>query len=454
MQDLHLWFEQALLPEGWRDSVRLSVRGGGLASIESGVDPQPGDERHGVALPGLPNVHSHAFQRGMAGLAERKGPARDSFWTWREVMYRFLDRIGPEEVEAIAALAFAEMLESGFTRVGEFHYLHHAPGGGAYDNPAELAERIAAAAGATGIGLTLLPVFYAHGGFGGAPPTLGQARFLSRTPDAYARLHAATVQAISGLDDAVLGVAPHSLRAVTPEELAVVLPLAGNGPLHIHAAEQVKEVEDCLAWCGARPVEWLLDHARLSERWSVIHATHLTPDETKRLARSGAVVGLCPLTEANLGDGIFPAAEYRQAGGRFAVGSDSNILIDAARELELLEYAQRLTHRGRNLLVDAEDASTGRSLFDQALSGGSQSLGVESGLAVGASADIVSLDVDHPSLVERKHDALIDGWIFAAQRAAIDCVWRRGTTVVNGGRHRDAEAIRARYRATMRAVLA
>jgi len=454
MQDLHLWFEQALLPEGWRDSVRLSVRGRGLASIESGVAPHPGDERHGVALPGLPNVHSHAFQRGMAGLAERKGPARDSFWTWREVMYRFLDRVGPEEVEAIAALAFAEMLESGFTRVGEFHYLHHAPGGAAYDNPAELAERIAAAAGATGIGLTLLPVFYAHGGFGGAAPTLGQARFLNRTPDAYARLHAASAQAISGLDDAVLGVAPHSLRAVTPEELAAILPLAGDGPLHIHAAEQMKEVEDCLAWSGARPVEWLLDHAPLSERWSVIHATHLTADETGRLARSGAVVGLCPLTEANLGDGIFPTAEYRQAGGRFAVGSDSNILVDAARELELIEYAQRLTHRGRNLLAGAEGASTGRQLFDQAGLGGSQSLGVGAGLKVGTTADIVSLNLDHPSLSERRHDALIDGWIFAAQRGAVDCVWRRGTKVVTGGRHCDAEAIRARYRAAMRALLA
>lgn len=453
MTSTQLWFEQALLPEGWRDRVRISVANGRIASIETDADLRSGDERHGVALPGLPNVHSHAFQRGMAGLAERKGPAGDSFWTWREVMYRFLDRLGPEEVEAIAALAFAEMLESGFTRIGEFHYLHHAPGGQAYDNLAELAERIAAAADATGIGLTLLPVFYAHGGFGGAAPASGQVRFLSRTPDAYVRLHEASRRAVAHLDDAVIGVAPHSLRAVTPEELAAVLPLAPEGPLHIHAAEQVQEVDDCLAWTGARPVEWLLDHAPLSERWSVIHATHLTTDEAERLARSGAAVGLCPLTEANLGDGIFPAVEYLRAGGRFGVGSDSNILIDAARELELVEYAQRLTHHGRNLLGNEEGASTGARLFRQSVVGGAQSLGAEACLTKGASADIVSLDLTHPSLVERRHDALIDGWIFAAGRAAVDSVWRRGAKVVSGGRHREREPIRARYQNTMRRLL-
>jgi formimidoylglutamate deiminase len=449
-----LWFEQALLPQGWCDRVRISGENGVINAIAPGVEPQAGDERHGVALPGLPNVHSHAFQRGMAGLAERKGPARDSFWTWREVMYRFLDRLGPEEVEAIAALAYAEMLESGFTRVGEFHYLHHAPGGAAYANPAELAERIAASAAATGIGLTLLPVFYAHGGFGGAEPTSGQSRFLSRTPDDYARLHEASARTLAGLDDAVIGVAPHSLRAITPDQLAAILPLAGDGPLHIHAAEQAKEVEDCLAWSGARPVEWLLDNAPLSSRWSVIHATHLTAGETERLARSGAVVGLCPLTEANLGDGIFPALAFFESGGRFGAGSDSNILIDAARELELLEYTQRLGHRGRNLLAGREGTSTGGWLFRQALMGGAQGLGVTAGLMVGASAEIVSLDLNHPSLIERRHDALIDGWIFSAGRAAIDCVWRRGDKVVRGGRHRDAEPIRARYRATMRRLLA
>lgn len=454
MRSVQLWFEQALLPDGWRKRVRINATNGCISSVDPDADPRPEDERHQAGVPGLPNVHSHAFQRGMAGLAERKGPARDSFWTWREVMYRFLDRLGPEEVEAIAALAFAEMLESGFTRVGEFHYLHHAADGTPYDNRAELAERVGAAAHATGIGLTLLPVCYVHGGFGGAAPSAGQVRFLSRTPDDFARLHQASRHALASLDDAVLGVAPHSLRAVTPEELAAVLPLAEGGPLHIHAAEQVKEVEDCLAWSGARPVEWLLDHAPLSGQWSVIHATHLMPDEMERLARSGAVVGLCPLTEANLGDGIFPAPEYLAAGGRFGIGSDSNVLIDASRELELMEYAQRLTHLGRNVLVDAEGASIGRRLFDMALRGGAQSLGVQAGLQVGASADIVSLDLSHPSLVERAHDALIDGWIFAAGRAAIDCVWRRGDKVVSGGRHRHAESIRARYRSAMRTLLA
>jgi formimidoylglutamate deiminase len=452
---MSLWFETALLPQGWVSRVRLTLADGRIARIETGVAAQSGDERHAIAIPGLSNVHSHAFQRGMAGLAETRGPKSaedggDNFWTWREVMYRFLDRLAPDDVEAIAALAYVEMLETGFTRVGEFHYLHHDPKGAPYANVAELAQRIAAAAAQTGIGLTLLPVFYAHSNFGGALPLPGQRRFINNV-DGFATLMEKSRAAIVSLGDANIGIAPHSLRAVTAEELRAIVPFAQSGPVHIHAAEQTKEVDDSIAWSGARPVEWLLDNAGVDARWCLIHATHLTVAETARLAKSGAAAGLCPITEANLGDGVFPAEAYLAAGGRFGIGTDSNILIDPAEELRALEYAQRLTHRARNLLAREAGRSTGRDLFDAALLGGAQALGQTAGLSQGAPADIVSLDANHPSLVGRSGDAILDSWIFAG--AAVDCVWRFGRKQVTGGRHCAREAVDARYRQTMHRIM-
>ncbi|MFN3514986.1 MAG: formimidoylglutamate deiminase [Phenylobacterium sp.] len=447
-----LWFGQALLADGWAERVRIGIEGGRIARIEVGCDPAPGEERHAAAVPGLCNLHSHAFQRGMAGLAEVRGPAHDDFWTWREVMYRFLDRLTPDQVEAIAAQAYAEMLQQGFTRVGEFHYLHHDPDGRPYDRVSELAERVVAAADETGLGLTLLPVFYAHGGFGGAEANPRQRRFLNDV-ESFSRLLEESRKAVAPLSDPVVGVAPHSLRAVTPEELGAVAGMAGGGPVHIHAAEQVKEVEDCLAWSGARPVQWLLEHTAVDEAWCLIHATHLTPEETQGLAARGAVAGLCPVTEANLGDGVFPATDYLRANGRFGVGTDSNILIDAAGELRALEYAQRLTRRGRNILAAAEGASVGGDLFRRALAGGAQALGLaQYGIQAGAAADIVSFDLDHPSMVARARDGLLDAWIFAGGR--VDCVWRFGRKVVEAGRHRRAEAIAARYRRVLAELLA
>jgi formiminoglutamate deiminase len=443
-----LWFETALVAGEWADGVRITAAGGLIAAVETDVTPQPGDERGAIALPGLPNLHSHAFQRGMAGLAERRGAPGmgDSFWTWREVMYRFLDRLGPEDVEAIAALAYAEMLEAGFTRVGEFHYLHHAPDGRPYDAPAELASRIAAAAQTTGIGLTLLPVFYAHGGFGGAPPSAGHRRFLS-TPDSFARLVEDSRRAAAALEDAVVGVAPHSLRAATPDEIALIRPLARGGPVHIHIAEQAREVADGLAAHGARPVAWLLDQAVVDGAWCLVHATHVSPVERAAIAALGAVVGLCPITEANLGDGLFPAGPFLAEGGRIGIGSDSNVLIDAAEELRLLEYGQRLAGQARNVLAAEARPSVGGTLFRAALVGGAQALGVAGGgLAPGASLDLVSLDASHPSLAARRGDALLDGWIFAGRGGAVESVWRRGRKVVAGGRHVDKAAILARYR--------
>ncbi len=446
-----LWFERAWIGNGWARDVRLRIAEGRIAAIETGVAAEAEDARHRVALPGLCNVHSHGFQRGMAGLSERRSRPDDNFWSWREIMYRFLDRLTPEDVAAITAQAYAEMLETGFTRVGEFHYLHHDPAGGRYADPAEMAGAIAQARAATGIGLTLLPVFYAHGNFGAAPPSSGQRRFLSDV-DGFAMLLDAARSKLEG--DANIGVAPHSLRAVAPDELAALLEMSPTGPVHIHAAEQVKEVADCVEWSGARPVEWLIDHAGVDERWCLIHSTHLAAHEVPRLAASGAVAGLCPVTEANLGDGIFPAVDYLAAGGRFGVGTDSNILVDAAQELRALEYSQRLAQRARALLAGEASPFVGANLFARALEGGAQALGVAAGLAVGHAADIVSLNLDHPSFAGADDATLLDRWIFAARAGAIDGVWRAGVQCVAQGRHVDAEAIGSAYRSCIARLLA
>ena len=462
-QGRSLWFEQALLGETWACDVRVTVAGGLIASIETGVARGADDAGGGVAIPGVANVHSHAFQRAMAGLTEGRGPeggpdgaGDDDFWSWRRLMYRFLDRGGPDEIEAITAMAFAEMLEGGFTRVAEFHYLHNDPTGAAYADPAELTGRIVAAAEATGVGLTLLPVFYAHAGFGGQPPAQGQRRFITDL-DGFADLVARGRSLTSGLEDAVVGVAPHSLRAVSPGELAALPGLAGGAPIHIHVAEQTKEVEDCLAWSGARPVEWLLANAPVDPRWCLIHATHVTDAEWGEVARRGAVVGLCPITEANLGDGVFPVPAYARAsgaqgGGRFGIGTDSNVQIGLAEELRMLEYSQRLVLRKRAVMADGA-RTTGRALFDRALSGGAQATGSQAGLKVGLPADIVALDTTRIAFEGRSDDAVLDSWIFGGDRSAIRSVWRRGRQVVVDGRHIARDAIEARFRKAVATVL-
>jgi formiminoglutamate deiminase len=447
---LHL--EQALLPDGWRRGVRVTIRSGAIAAIETEAIAQAGDERHAFAAPGVANVHSHAFQRAMAGLAERRGPGDDSFWSWREAMYRFALTMNPEQMEAVAAQAYVEMLEAGFTRVGEFHYLHHAPDGRPYDDVAELSARIAAAAAQTQIGLTLLPALYAHSGFGGAPPSVAQRRFVCNL-ETYGRLVEGARAALASLPGANLGLAPHSLRAVTPDELVAVATLAKGSPLHIHVAEQVAEVEACVAWSGARPVQYLLDHAPVDASWCLVHATHMNPEETRRLAASRAVVGLCPITEANLGDGVFDAPEFAQWGGRFAIGTDSNVQIALTDELRLLEYGQRLTRRARNVLTRPGD-STGRALFDGAQRGGALALGRrESGLSVGADADIVTLRGEALEWLGAAPDKVLDAWIFAGA-VQVDCVYVRGQPVVQHGVHFAREPARARFRAAMQQLLA
>ena len=444
-----LFLETALLPGGWAGAVALDVAAGEITHVQAGADPAGRERIPGITLPGLPNLHSHTFQRAMAGLAETRGTADDSFWTWRDVMYGFLERLSPEDVQAVAALAMMEMLEAGFTSVAEFHYLHHDPAGHRYANPAELCTRIAAAASETGIGLTLLPVLYSHGGFGGAPANAGQRRFVNDA-DGYARLLERAAIAIAGLDDAVLGVAPHSLRAVTPDALRGLLASAQGGPVHIHVAEQTREVADCLAWCGARPVAWLLANAPVGPRWCLIHATHMEPSEVQAVAASGAVVGLCPITEASLGDGVFEGAAYLACGGAFGVGTDSNVQITAPGELRQLEYSQRLTLRARNVMARGAGASTGRSLYDAALAGGAQASGRRVGrLASGCRADLVTLDAGHPDLACVTGDRWLDAYVFTAGRRAIHTVIAGGVTVVSAGRHRLRDGIARRYRAAL-----
>jgi formiminoglutamate deiminase len=446
-----LWFASALTGEGtglgWQHAVRITIAGGTIAAIEAGVPPGPGDERHRVALPGLGNLHSHAFQRALAGCTEARVADDDGFWTWRRLMYRFLDRLTPDDIESIAAFAYAEMLERGFTRVGEFHYVHHGPGGIAYAQPGELGERIVAAADAAGIGLTLLVAFYAHGGLGGIAPLPGQRRFVASLGQ-FATLVDAARRSVARLPDGVVGVAPHSLRAVTPGELRDVVALGAGGPVHMHIAEQAREVEECLAFCGARPVAWLLGAAPVDASWCLVHATHVTEAETAALAASGATVGLCPITEANLGDGIFPAERFAGLGGEYGIGSDANGAIDAAAELALLEYGQRLSLGRRTVMAGRPGQSTGRALFDAARQGGARALaGGGAGLEVGGPADIVSLRAEVAD--EGTDDAALDAWIFAPRQVSVDCVWRRGRRLVDGGRHLRRDALAARYAATL-----
>ena len=434
----------ALLPEGLARDVRIVLAGAKIESVAVGAAPQAGDERHGFVAPAMPNLHSHAFQRAMAGLAETRGPGADSFWSWRTEMYRIALSMTPEQVEAVAAYLYMEMLEAGFCRVGEFHYLHHDKDGSLYADPAEMAARIGAASAEAGLALTLLPVFYAHSGFGDAAPIEGQRRFIHDV-DAFARLMERARPIVAALPGAVLGVAPHSLRAATPDELKTVVPLAEGGPVHIHVAEQVKEVEDCIAWSGRRPVEWLLDNLAPDNRWCLIHATHMTHDEAARMASSGAVAGLCPITEANLGDGVFEAPVFLAAGGRFGIGSDSNIAISLPEELRMLEYSQRLARRSRNVMADPGQ-STGLALFQQALAGGAQALGTQGGIAEGRPADLVALDLSAVPYLPA--DKVLDHFVFA-RGIGVDSVWVGGTRQVAGGRHRRRDAIAARFAKAM-----
>ena len=436
--------ETALLPDGWARDVQVEVSEGRIVAVTTGVAERA---QIGCLLPAPVNLHSHAFQRAMAGMTERRGPTPDSFWTWRALMYRFLDHLTPDDVQAIAAFQQMEMLEAGYGCVAEFHYLHHRPGGAPYADLAEMSGRIVASAQQSGIGLTLLPVLYEKGGCDGRALTSGQVRF-GNDLDRFARLWQGAVDHAKGAD-MVVGVAPHSLRAVSVAGLRDVVTLAPAAPVHLHIAEQVAEVAEVLAHCGARPVEWLLANVEVDARWCAVHATQMQPAETLALAATGAVAGLCPITEANLGDGIFDGMRWLGAGGRFGVGSDSNVRISLTEELRLLEYSQRLANKGRAMFATG-DRSTGRVLFEGAVQGGAQAAGRQSGaIRVGDWADLLALDMAAVDLEGRQGDDILDALIFAGDDRLVRDVWSAGRHMVTGGRHVARGAIEAGYRRVM-----
>jgi len=435
-----LFAQDALLPTGWGKNVLFQWnKSGELTTVTPNTDPGNAPKAAGPAIPGLPNLHSHAFQRAMAGLTEFQGATQDSFWSWRTLMYQFAARLSPEQVEAIATWLYIEMLEAGYTSVCEFHYLHHRADGTPYADDAELSRALLRAAQTAGIAITLLPVLYQTSGFGGTPPTAGQRRFI-RSTDAMLRL-LDTLKPLCDAQGARLGLAPHSLRAVPPhslrEAVAGLHAMDLTAPVHIHIAEQTAEVDACLAWSGQRPVEWLLDHAPVDARWCLIHATHMADAEYQRAAARGAVAGICPSTEANLGDGLFDMPRWRGAGGAWGLGSDSHACVNAAEELMLLEYGQRLQFRQRNVLASVAHAQVAAATLLQAVAGGAQASGrAAHGLAVGQRADFCILDAQHLALAGLTAPDMLSAHVFASHRtSALDAVWVGGQQRTRQGRH-------------------
>ena len=443
MQKIHAHL--ALTPKGWVRDLCIEIEDSRIAQVSNGL---PKDHYSvDLLLPAPVNLHSHAFQRAMAGLTETRGPdPQDSFWTWRKLMFRFLDRLTPDHVQAIAELVFMEMLEAGYGAVAEFHYLHHDIGGQKYSNLPEMAERITAAAQSTGLGLTLLPVLYTQGGCDGRALTGGQKRF-GCDLDLFARLHDESAQLMmEAPKDYAIGIAPHSLRAVKPEALTRILEICPHGPIHMHLAEQLAEVDEIEAHFGARPTEWLLDNADVNGTWSLIHCTQMTEKETRDLASTNAVVGLCPITESSLGDGIFNGTDFHDAGGQFGIGSDSNIHIALWEELATLEYSQRLRDRSRAAMA-TPDRSTGRNLFEAATQAGAQAAGRQSGsISEGQFADLIAISTDNEFLCNRSGDKLLDSLIFSGRgRTCISDVWSAGRHMVQDGLHVEHERITKQF---------
>lgn len=447
-----LFCTRAFLADGWTNNVMLSIGHDGIITdIKAETAPNNAEEQaKGPVAPAIANLHSHAFQRAMAGLAEVSGSSEDSFWTWRDAMYRLVGQLSPEDMQAVATKLYSELLKGGFGHIVEFHYLHHQADGTAYDDPAEMSLRIFAAARQSGIGLTHLPVFYAHAGFGGTAPGNGQRPFIHSVDKFLSLLERLEKECVDTTNR--LGLAIHSLRAATPDEMRAILAAEKTGgPIHIHVAEQQKEVDDCIAWSGRRPVEWLLDEMPVDERWCAIHATHMTDSETKRLASSGAVAGLCPETEANLGDGIFPATDFLGANGRFGVGTDSHVATSVSEELRLLEYGQRLRDQRRNRIVSGSGSSVGETLFKGALAGGAQAAGQKQhGLAVGASADLVVLNEAEAFIATAPSTKILDRWLFALGSRAVRDVMVAGQWVVQEGRHIHQEEIDHAFHAALK----
>lgn len=445
-----LFAKSALLDTGWAENVRLDWDATGcLTNVQPDSPTLPAAKKVDILLPGMANLHCHSFQRAMAGFTETNQSPTNSFWSWRDLMYRFVRHIRPEDLQAIAAFTYMEMLQSGFTSVGEFHYLHQQPDATPYDNPAEMADQVIVGAKTAGICLSLLPVFYAHSDFGGKAPEPAQNRFVHNL-DSFGQL---IEQLKTQNPHIIVGIAPHSLRAVTAAQLTELLNQHPTGPVHIHIAEQIAEVRACQRHTGARPVQYLFDKIEVDDRWCLVHATHMDSDEINQLAKSKAIAGLCPITEANLGDGIFQAVAYGQAGGRFGIGSDSCILIDLPDELRTLEYSQRLRDQRRVRLAPT-GKSVGGHLYRQAARGGAQALQQNGGaIKAGAPASFIALDPDLPAFIGRNKDAILDGWIFASAQSTVQQVWVNGKQVVKGSYHIDSQAITKCYADTLISLL-
>jgi len=451
---MKLFFPTMFSGSDWLNDVLMEVDTNGMIKsiVSKGKSSDADKIFNGTCLPGLPNLHSHAFQRAMAGLTEIAGSGVANFWTWQKVMYEFLAKLSPDDVEAIASQLYVEMLKGGFTSVAEFHYLHNDKNGGHFENPAEMSDRIFAAANKTGIGLTHLPVLYAHGGFGGLEPHEGQKRFI-KTVGQFQLLLETLDDRYGGGSERKIGMALHSLRAVSPDLIKDALALKSEGPIHIHIAEQTREVEQCIEWSGQRPIEWLLGNTDVNERWCLIHATHTTDAETEAVAATRAVAGLCPTTEANLGDGLFPLEKFMNQKGRIGIGSDSNVSVDVAEELRLLEYGQRLNQQRRNIGASVAGTSTGETLFQESLAGGSQALGQSVGfLTPGHRADFIILNNQHPILYGRTGSAIIDSWIFTGGRELISDVFVAGQHLVKNHYHINQESIQSRYHETIKSL--
>lgn len=455
-----LFAERALLPDGWHNNVLLRWdESGDLSEVRVDAVRSPDMPlAEGPVVSGMPNLHSHAFQRAMAGLTETMGDPSDSFWSWRTLMYRFAQRLQPQHLHAIGRHLYIEMLKAGYTSVCEFHYVHHGVAGQPYDNPAELAQRIVSAAQEVGIGMTLLPVLYQYSGFGQTEPLAHQQRFIS-SPEWILDLRQRLKASMPEHANLRYGVAPHSLRAVSEGSLSTLL----NGlnaddnqaPIHIHIAEQTKEVDDCIATLGQRPVEWLLARQPVDSRWCLVHATHMVDTEYADLARSGATAGLCLTTEANLGDGLFDAPRYLAANGRWGIGSDSNISVNPWSELRLLEYGQRLLHRRRNVLAEVNAPVIADRLFSQAVIGGAAATGRRvAGLAVGQRADFVVIDRDAPNVDPNNSRHLLSALVFCEHGGQpVRDVFVGGSKVIDNGQHALQVTALHDYRAALAELL-
>jgi formiminoglutamate deiminase len=446
---MYIFAKRAWLMDGWQQDVRIHIARGMIDSIQTGTPMLAGDNPVDTLLPALANLHSHSFQRAMAGMTEYHAGGRDSFWTWRDLMYRFVGHLRPEHIQAIAAQVFMEMQLAGYAAVGEFHYLHHQTDGHPHDNRAETSQRIIAAAQQSGIGLTHLPVLYTYGGAGKQPLAGGQLRFGNSTAG-FGELVAQAQAALSGTpDDFKVGIAIHSLRATAPDELEQIIAQHPHVPTHIHIAEQPQEVKDLSGWLGQRPVEWLLNTQDIGSNWCLVHATHMTQAETVSLARSGAVAGLCPITEANLGDGPFNGPAYLAHGGVFGIGSDSNVHISLTEELRTLEYSQRLRDLQRNVMVK-HSGSIGQTLYLGAARGGAQALGRMAGqIATGHLADLVAINSHDPYLCALQEKQLFDGLCFAANDRVVTDLWSAGRHMVRSGRHLAQDKITSHFRSAI-----